>query len=349
MPRTWIAEVDELSPPALTVRAQTMSPLDMGMLHFPMFFPRRNVNSVRLDDITTIDYRPVADRREWNAPGRYIPSRTPARRRVEIVPINPYFKIDEYEMQILNEGANGNEATIREVVGASIPDRVDVLVDSIFRRVDVDAMAAWANGAIVQKNPQDGSTYTASFSFDAGRYTTAGTAWNDAGVNAYDELIAWLMDAIDAIGGIEGIILRQAHLNAIQADAPDLIGGVSMTRAQLASRIQDDLGSPFTFAMVEDSYDIFTDGGTAYTRTKVWPSTKIAAVPAGTVAGYTAFAPVVRAMEMARSLPGAGIDTRGVTVYYDEFNTGRELQVEAQANAVTIPDEQKMFVINVGF
>jgi hypothetical protein len=38
-----------------------------------MFFPRRDVDSIDLDDVTTIDYRPASDRREWNQRGRLIP------------------------------------------------------------------------------------------------------------------------------------------------------------------------------------------------------------------------------------------------------------------------------------
>jgi hypothetical protein len=42
-----------------------------------MCFSRvKNVDSVDLDDVTTLDYRPASDRREWNQRGRLIPVKT---------------------------------------------------------------------------------------------------------------------------------------------------------------------------------------------------------------------------------------------------------------------------------
>ena len=58
----WMAQVAALSPAALTVRAQTISPNDNGRLLWDLFFPRVNVDSVRLSEINTLDDRPAADR-----------------------------------------------------------------------------------------------------------------------------------------------------------------------------------------------------------------------------------------------------------------------------------------------
>jgi hypothetical protein len=157
-----------------------------------------------------------------------------------------------------------------------------------------------------------------------------------------------MADGISNVGPLAGAAMRRATINAILADAPDLAGGATMTRAQLVTRIQDDLGSDFAFFEMEDTVDIFTDGGTATTATKVWTTGKVAAVPAGGVVGKSAFAPVMRAMELANQVPGAGIDVQGVTVYYSESGAGRQLDIEAQANALAIPDEQKVWVIAAG-
>jgi hypothetical protein len=100
---------------------------------------------------------------------------------------------------------------------------------------------------------------------------------------------------------------------------------------------------------MEDTLEVFNDGGTASTSTKVWAAHKIAVVPAGTSVGYSAFAPVIRAMDIARALPQAKVDTNGQTAFYEEHNNGRELSVEVQVNAMPVPDEQKLFVIDVGF
>lgn len=347
---TWTQTVEELSPAALTVRAQAISPNDDGMLKWDMFFPRRDVESVDLKDVTTLNYRPVADRREWNQKGRLIPVKTPNIRDISIVPIESYYTYGEHEMQKLNERTMGNDAIIQQIMGTQIPARVMELAKANYRRLEVDAFTAWATGAVVQRNPQNASqTFSASFGFDAARYTTAITAWNDAGQNAYNNLLAWLDDATNAIGPLRGVMCRRNFVNEVIKDAPTLVGGVTMTRAQIESRIMDDLGQPFKFYVNDDTVDVFDDGGTATTTTKVWTAQRVAAIPAGTMVGNAAFAPVIRAMELASQVPGAGIDTNGMVVYYLESNGGRELTVEAQMNALPVPDEQKMFVINVGF
>ncbi len=347
----WLGQEAALSAAAMTVRAQAASPTDQDRLTWDQLFPRVNVDSVDLTNIFVTDYRPTADRREWDARGRRIPLVTPSTRPVSIVPIESNFQIGELEMQRLEERAFGNRDVFRALVGASLPARVDSLASANYRRLEADAMQAYANGTIVQRNPENAAiTYTASFGFSASRYVTAGTAWNDGSVNAYNLLLAAVASAQDLIGPVEGIICRQAHFNAILADAPSLPNSVTMTRSSLVTRIQDDLNQGFRILVDERSVDVFDDGGTAYTRTKLWPSTKVAFLPAGGVVGQTAFAPVVRAMDLASQVgPAAGIDVRGNTVYYEEANNGRQLTVECQMNALPIPDEQKLYVVNVGF
>lgn len=347
---SWLATEDALSPAALTVRAQALPPNDEGELLWDTFFPRENVNSVELNELTALDYRPTADRREWNARGRRIPVIIPARRKISIVPIEANDKIDEKEMQRLSESMGGNADLIREQIGVMIPQRIDRLVEANYRRLEVDAMSAWALGLVTQRNPENAAqTYAASFGFSASRYTTAATAWNDAGVNAYTLLLAWIAAAEDLVGAIEGVMLRLATLNAILADAPNQANSVTMTRKNLAERISEDSGRPFEFFVNEQHVDIFTDGGLTYTATKIWPTQVIAAIPVGKKIGRTAFAPVVRAMELASQVgTSAGIDVRGMAVYYAENNGGRQLDLEVQANALAIPDEQKLYVTNVG-
>ena len=348
----WIGAEETLTPAALTVRAQTISPNDQGRLRWDIFFPRRNVDSTRLDEITSLDIRPAADRREWNQRGRLVPIETPPTRALQMVPIEAYFKIDELEMQKLAERTlSASQDTFRQIIGASIPERSDLIVSADYRRLELDAMNAWATGTIVTKDPQSGRTQTADFGFDAARVATAGTAWNDAGVNAYDEFLAWLEDAIDAVGPVAGVVMRLATFQEIQTDAPNWFSPDStlrMTRAQVAERVSQEIGGPFRFEIVEDTVEVFDDGGLARTATKVWPAQMVAAIPSGNMVGNTAFAPVRRAMELASQVPGAGIDIRGVTVYHEGSNAGRELTVEAQLNALPIPDEQKVFVIDAG-
>lgn len=349
---TWFALEDTLSPAMLTVRAQTIPPNDMGQLFWDIFFPRQDVPTIDLYDVVTIDERPVADRREWNARGRLIPPRKPATRRVSIVPVESRDKIDEKAMQRLRESTGGNADILREVMGTTLERRVDRLSMANFRRLELDSVTAWTTGIITQRNPENAAqTYAASFGFDTARLNTAGTAWNDAGVNAYNLLLTWISSAEDKVGPIKGAVMRLATLNAILADAPTLPGGETMTRAMLAERVTSDRdrNGPFQFYINENSVDVFDDGGLTWTRTKVWPTHIIAAVPDDGVIGRMAFAPVIRAQDMVAQVGGAaGIDVRGSTVYYEESNGGRELAIEVQLNAIPIPDEQRLFVTDVG-
>lgn len=346
MPRSLIPLVEELSPASLTVVAQTISAQNTGRLRWPIFFPRQNVDSIDLREVTTIDYRPVSDRREWNSRGRLIPDITPPIRELSLIPVESYYKWDEREIQKLSEGSLGNSEIINQILGRSIPGKVAQLVEANNRRIEVDAFTAWATGTNVAKNPQTGTTHTVSYNFPSDRLTTAGTAWDDAGQNAYDLLITFLEDAADKIGPVVGVVLRTALHRAIHADAPNGPLGTIIPRGRLAEQVSDDLGIPFNFFLFDDTVDVFNDGGTATTSTNVWPAGYIAAVPSGGVVGRTVFAPVVRAMEIARASGTPGIDQRGQTVYYEESVMGRDLTVEVQVNPFTIPNEQKLRVEN---
>lgn len=344
---TWIAQEALLSESALTVLAQSYNMYDRDQLTWQTFFPRENVDSVDLEDLTAIDFRPVSDRREWDQRGRLIPVVTPNRRKVSIVPVESYFKYGEYEMQKLRERTLNNEGIMRQQMAITIPSRVEVLVRSNERRIEVEAMSSWANGSLVQRNPQNAAeTVPFSWGFDSARYQTAGTAWSDNSLNAWEEFISWLKDAPFPVAGAK---MRRATYNAISADAPIGINGFKLSgMREQEMRIQDVIGSDFTFVIDERAYDIFNDGGTAYTRTKVWTPNKIAAIPAGNTVGRTAFAPVSRAMELAAQVPGAGVDIRGNTVYYESGLMGRQLDIECQINPLTVPSEEYLHVINAG-
>jgi len=349
----WIGEQEDLTAAALTVRAQTVDPTDDGQLLWDAFFPRQDVDSVKFSEMTDIDFRPVADRREWNQRGRLIPLKTPPTREFEMTPIEAYFTIAEREMQHLEERTLGNEAAFQQIVGMQIPRRTDSLVQADYRRIEIEAFEAWSQGTITAYNPQSGSTQVVSFGYDTARYATAGTAWDDTSINAYEALIAWLESSIPYVGSFAGVMLRLATYQEILADAPnkfipDSALGLSVTRRQLTELIQGDLGQEFTFYINEKTVEPFTDGGIATSAAKVWPAQHVAIIPNGERVGTTKFAPVARAMELARQVPGAGIDIRGVTVYHEQAGNGRELTVEAQINAMTVPNEQKVFVIDAG-
>ena len=349
---TWMAAEEALSPTALTIRAQTVDPTDQGRLLWDVFMPRRNVDMTKLASLTSQDVRITTDRREWNARGRYVNLITPPRKELEWVPIEGYFKLEEKEINDLMNEVRGNQALFRSVVGVRIPERTDMLALANWRRLELDVMSAWANGSITSMNPETGQTFTVDYGFDAARYTTAATAWDDGGVNAYDLFLTWLQDAYENVGPMEGAMMRLATRNAIVADAPNAmpgaITGLTPTVAATELRIQDELGRPFRFFINENTVDTYDDGGIARTTVKVWQAQMVAAVPAGQSVGSTAFAPVVRAYDLSSQTPEAGVDIRGITVFHDIAGTGRELAVEGQFNPMPDPDEQKLYVIDAG-
>lgn len=359
---TWIQDQENLSPVALTVRAQALPLDDDGRLLWDSFFPPQDTDSIRISEITTLDFRPAADRREWNQRGRLIAPKTPDLRDYEMVPIEAWFGIDEYEMQKLVErGLQPNTELFKDVMGARVEDRVfgqgdlrnGSIVMACWRRLEVESFQAWANGTIVARDPQSGTTQSFSFGFAGARYETAGTAWDNGGVNAYDELILFLQRAEDLVGAIEGVMMRRATYLEIQKDAPNPMPGalaaVKPTQKQIEDMVAAEFGmGAFTIYINERSLDVYTDGGLDVTRTKLWPAQKVAIVPAGEAVGTTYKAPVARAAELRSQAPGAGIDIRGVTVYHETANGGRDLTIEAQLNAFPIPDEQRVHVIDAG-
>jgi hypothetical protein len=335
-----------MSPAYLPVLAQTVSPNDTGRLLWDVFMPRENVGSVSLKDLTTVDFRPAADRRGWNRRGRRIPLITPKKRDMEMEPIESNFRIDEREMQRLIERFLGNEAMIRDMIKADVPARTLELAAANYRRVELDVLQAWTTGIVTVRNPENNETYDVSFDFADERMSEAGTIWTSGGVNAYKEFVAFMTDAVDLVGPTAGAALRLPARTAILEDAPTLAGGASMSLANLEDRISQDLSSPFRFYLMEDTIDVFDDGGLKTTRTKKWPIGKIAAIPNDKRIGKTAFAPVGRAVSIANQVPEAKLDVNGCAVFPMEDNGGRELDVECQLNAFPVPDENRVAVID---
>jgi len=331
---------------ALTVSAQAVSPNDNGQLLYDVFFPRQDVNSIKLDEIVIGNHRPVSSRREWNGPGRLITQKTPERRSIEMIPVEDYFAVDEREMQLLSAGADGEEGVMMRRLGFDIPSRVDGLAEANFRRLEVDAFRVWQRGEIVQDDPQTGRTFATSFLIDPARIQTAATTWATA-ANAYQEFMAWVRAGRTAIGSAAGVMLRETELDVILADAPTLLNGYRPTTREVTQRVQDELGTAFRFVINEATVDVYVDGGTTTTPTKVFEAGRLALIPNGTAVGATAFAPVRRARQIAQAVPEARVDVRGQAVYYSPSNDGKHLNVNCQVNAMPIPIESRIWVIDV--
>lgn len=348
----WINRVRELSPAALTVMAQAIDPDDTDELLWNTFFPREDVDSIRISEVSDLDFRPVSDNREWNASGRQIPLKVPATKELQMVPTESYFVIDELEMQVLRERAGGNQEKLIAIMGADIQGRVAQGVKSLYRRVEVNAYQAWANGNAITTDPY-GGTHTVSFGFDSSRYLTAGTAWDDGGVNAFEEFLTFIEDGIAKMGTKPiGAVMRRATMKEIKKDAPNPFSPTStieMGVDELELALRRRLGFPFTIWLMEHSADQFGDSGPHnYTRTDYWPAQHVALVPPGGRIGSTKFAPVVRAAEVDASAPDAGIQQNGATVYHFTENGGKTLRCEQQINAFVVPAERWVYVIDAG-
>jgi hypothetical protein len=349
-PFSWAAQEEGLSPDVLTRRVQEIDPDDVDETLQDIFFPRKNVNSVKLKEIGDVDFRPVSDRREWNTRGRQINMETPDLAEMEFIPVEDYFKFAEKEIQDYGERVQGNVAAFRDIIRSSIPDRIDALAEANFRRLEIDYVTAWTTGTIIVRHPHKNATQTVSYNYDPARWQNAATPWDDAGVDAYAEFIAWAEDGKDAIGSIGGVVLRRSLYRVIQADAPMGLNGVPLTAGQFEDQVSQDLGVDFRFYIRENQFDVYADGGGATTATDVWPDEKMALLPSNIEVGNMCYAPIYRAHDMNNvgASAGASFDNRGQRVFVEVGGNGRELTYECQVNAFPVPREKRMWVIDAG-
>jgi len=348
----FLLKVDDLAPVNLTVLAQEVDPSDTGQLFWPMFFPRVNSNSIRIRNLTPTDFRPVATHREWNADGRPIPFLTPKITELELVPLEANFTIGEREMQLLGEPSQGDRALILREIGALLPDRMEFIVSSLYRRLELTANKAWTDGLCETTDPKAGS-YTTSFGIAATRILTAATAWDDGGENAYNEFSTFVGNGIRKVGRTRGAIMRQATLDEILTDAPNAIPGVASTVEPTIGQVEELIRNKhrlpsFTIQVIEDTVDVFDNAGDDYTETNTWPAQHVALIPPGGSVGVTHFVPVYRSMDLARQIPDAKLDIRGASVFPISEKNGKIIKVEAQLNVFPVPNERNVYVIDAG-
>lgn len=335
----------------LTVRAQAIAANNPDSLVWPAYYRRTPATSMKLSELTTVDYRFIADRRPWDADGRKLEEKVGPLREAEFVPIGDYFTLGEKEITTLVNQFAGNREVFAENLKVRVPDKVQKLVMGALRRLQLDGDMAWAKGQINIRNPETGQTVTVSLGFDAGRYQTAGTAWSDPGVNALSETVDFLLDAQETMGPLGGIRVSTKFLRQLIADGGDVI------YAALAAGNRPRVGatdiSEFLSDQTGNRIRLITDDSTynpdlASAKTRYWPVGHMAAIPATQYIGEMRFAPVARAAMLASEVPDAKVDIRDVTIFYESVNSGKGLKVEGQLNAFPWPDEQAMFVIDTG-
>jgi len=345
MPFNWLDQIAALTPANLTIKEQARlaeNPLD---LRYRVIFPRVPAPSVKLSSISTVDFRPTGGRREWNAQGREIPEKVGPSRDFEMVPINPTHHIDERMMQLLGE--SGIEELIRRGIIGSLQTWPTRLADATERQLEKESFEAWYDGLITVMDPKSGSTVTVSMGFDqATTYPTAGTAWSDPGEDAYMNLLAGLQAAQTKFGSVGGARTRRAVIREIVADAPDGPNGLRPTVTSLQDRVREEGFPDVVLTIDERTFDSFTDGGSAHTATKYVPAGKIAYQPANGQVGNTHVAPVTRAYDFLTG--GNRSAANGVVIFRSEKNDGKTLLIEAQENAIALPEERFVYVEDTG-
>lgn len=316
------------------------NPLD---LRYRAIFPRVATDSVRLSEITLVDFRPIGGRREWNAQGREIPEKLGPARDFAMVPINPTHHIDERMMQLFGE-SGAQELLQRGVIGSltTWPQR---LADATERQLEAEAFEAWYTGKITVMDPKSGQTVQAALGFTpATTYPVAGLIWSDPGANAYNNLLAGIQAAQSKFGSVGVARMRRKIAQAISADAPVGPNGLRPTLTTVQDRVREEGFPDFTLVVDERTYDDWTDGGSATTQKNYVPAGLIAYQPASGQVGNTWVAPVVRAYDF---LTGANRSlAQGVVIFRSEKNDGKTLLIEAQENAIALPVEQWTYVEN---
>lgn len=346
----WLEKAKGLSSAALTVRAQMLPADNDGTLLYPLFFPRVDVDSMDLNEILELDDRPTASRREWDAPEKRLVLELPETKELSMVPLGADDLIGEKELDKIDQNTNGNEQVYQEIIGAKIPARGDRLTKACYNQLEIDCFDVMATGKLTQHDPQSERTYVVDYQIDPERIQTAGTPWTSA-ANAYNEFIAWLKDAKQAVGGLEGVMATMDVFDDIIADAPTGNDGVRLTGTSLIQRIKDDAMIP-RFAWFEHNgaldVDVYENKRRVKRRKNVFPERRLVAVPLGGKVGKTAHAPVRRARRISNIMPEAKIDIRGVTVFHFGENDDKALKIVSQLNAFPVPNDGKIFSINVG-
>ncbi len=341
MPFDFLARVDALSPANLTIREQARLAENPNDLRWRAIFPKVAAESVKLSEISAVETRFAGGRREWNAQGREIPELLGPARDAEMVPINPTHHFDERRLQHLRERSGGVAELYNRGIIKGVDEWATTLADAADRQIEVEAFEAWFQNQITVMDPKTGVTTTVGAGISASRYVAASATFA-ASANAYTDFMGYLADAQATLGSVGAVRLRRARLTEVLADAPAAAGD-TMSLAGLRDRINAEGFGAIPLIVDERTYFAFTDGGSAYTNAYYVPADRMAIQPAGGTVGATYFAPVTRAYDFMA--PERVSTIQDFTVFYSDKNNGKTLMEEAQANALSLPTEQNVYVV----
>lgn len=338
----------------LTIREQTRLAENPNENRWHALFPRRGVNSIKLSELERpLELRLVADRREWNAKGRMAHLEHGPAREMEITPIEMEYVIGERELTLLRE--SGIEAILRAGVIRTVDRWATALADYVDNGLEYEAFKGWQTGTIVARDAKTGQTATATLGISPDRYvvededygtleaTTPGSAWEQFLLRLEES------EQFYRTAPAKAVRLRRAMLKLLRQSAAQYYGveaGTVFTMQDVLDNLADEGYADFQFIVDERTLDRYTGAGFEHEAVKLVEETKLLFQPASGVIGFTPFAPVVRAYDFVGD--GEGDIVRNIGIFLMEENEGKSLKIQAQANAVPLPDPEAVYVVDAG-
>ncbi len=340
---SFVDKIKTLGSGAVTVREQARIAANPDSLRWNTLFPRVEAPSIKLSELYEPVHRPMASRRPWEAPGRVITIKNPKLREVEMLPIEGKLNYGEREMQLMLERHLGNEQIMADQLKLSIPRVVTHLNDANNRRIEGDAFHSWLNNEVVVRNPVTGSSTTVPLNYDAARYVTED--WS--GTDAYTLFLAAIRYAIRTLPSVAGCMLRESSYSHIVTNGPSMPGSTApMTRTQFLDNLRGELGQPFGIMVDERTADEYQGATEAVTNVNYFTAQKVGFLTSNAI-GNTHFAPVGRAYSFMQDIPTDLRNANGFWTFIESQNSGKNLEIQAQVNALTIPNENNVLVYSV--
>lgn len=344
MPFDLLRRLQTLSAVNLTIREQSRlaeNPLD---LRWSVLAPRRQVNSLKIRDITRAELRLTAEYRAWNANGPELFDKIGPATEWEILPLTAQKHFDEKRMLELSLPDPSIRALVDNGLVKDVSRWATVLADSVHRKLEAAFFDGWFGNTFSMLDPVTGSVVSGPLGFPAERYVAEPTIWTDVGVNAYDRFVYHCGEARRFFGGDASVARTSEKVFAeVVKDAPLGANAMRPTITNVQDRLAEQ-GIGVQILRDERTYDQRTDAGQGYTPTRYVPIGKIGFQPGDGRIGST---PSVEASRGGKEFLGERrLNLQDVTIWYTEMNLGKTLLEEAENIAVPMPDADRIYVVN---
>jgi hypothetical protein len=346
MPFDMLGKVEALTPTNLTIREQARLAQNPNETRWRSHAPTVDADDINISSIETVDFRPAADYRAWNADGREIHEQLGPRLDYEIKPMTATHHIDERRLQKLASPAPEMRALIDRGVIADVnawPTRLANAIDWGFERA---FFQGWCLNTYTVMDPKTGSTVTVARGIAGARYVTEGTAWSGV-VDAWARLMFHIGEAQRLFGRpVGGFRIHRSDLAYVIADAPNFGDGTDVNFGNIDTALSQQGFGPIRAVIDDRTFDGYTDGGSAYTAQSVLPQGRVAFFPSNGIVGSTPVVPCVRAYDHVDR--DRRVNFRDVVTFYTPQNNGKTLLIEAERIGLPVPSEQFTYVVNVG-